>query len=398
MERTEESPGLRWVKRPGGANEPYWRASEAARRAGYEIKHVRLVEFMDDLPAQCRRLQAQMLTWLAESHGDAKIRADYDQTIRSMLRIYQTNPDSSYFALKHRTRATYDYCAGVLTKGMGHRRIPGLTGLDLKRLHDGWRGPDNHVAVAGLLLSVLKAALRFGALCGLEGCQDLLTMAKNLRVPAPAPRTQAPTAADINLARAAAHALGHPRAALGYALQFEGTIRAWDVIGQWLPLSDPRPSAILSRGLKWIGPTWGQIDDMILTITPSKTERTTAKRVALDLSKMPMVMEELVGISDEMSGPLVINETTGLPYTLWQWQHLWQEVRREAGLPAELWNRDIRAGGVTEGGKAGATSDDRAKMAGHSKPKITAQVYDRDVVVAASRVSELRKVYRDRSK
>jgi hypothetical protein len=48
-------------------------------------------------------------------------------------------------------------------------------------------------------------------------------------------------------------------------------------------------------------------------------------------------------------------------------------VRKEAGLPRDLWNRDIRAGGVTEGGKAGATSDDRAKVAGHSKPKIAAR-------------------------
>jgi hypothetical protein len=47
-------------------------------------------------------------------------------------------------------------------------------------------------------------------------------------------------------------------------------------------------------------------------------------------------------------------------------------------IPSKVWNRGLRAGGVTEGGQAGATIEDRAKLAGHSNPKITAEVYDRD--------------------
>jgi hypothetical protein len=57
---------------------------------------------------------------------------------------------------------------------------------------------------------------------------------------------------------------------------------------------------------------------------------------------------------------------------------LWAKVRHEAGLGRTLWNRDLRAGGLTEGSIASATADDRAKRAGHSK-KMTQLVYDRDV-------------------
>ncbi len=42
---------------------------------------------------------------------------------------------------------------------------------------------------------------------------------------------------------------------------------------------------------------------------------------------------------------------------------------------------------------AGASSDDRAKLAGHSK-KITRRVYDRDVLVSSSRVNEARAKFR----
>ena len=70
----------------------------------------------------------------------------------------------------------------------------------------------------------------------------------------------------------------------GYALQFETTLRQRDVIGEWVELADPRPSSILGYGQKWLGPTWANIDDnLIMRVTPSKTENTTEKRVTFDL-------------------------------------------------------------------------------------------------------------------
>jgi hypothetical protein len=57
-----------------------------------------------------------------------------------------------------------------------------------------------------------------------------------MRFAVPRPRKEAPTAAEIVAARKAAHEIGHPPAALAYALQFDGTMRQWDVTGKWVPL------------------------------------------------------------------------------------------------------------------------------------------------------------------
>lgn len=46
------------------------------------------------------------------------------------------------------------------------------------------------------------------------------------------------TADDVVRLRQAAHAAGRPSSALAYALVFETAIRLWDIIGQWVPVSE----------------------------------------------------------------------------------------------------------------------------------------------------------------
>jgi hypothetical protein len=41
-------------------------------------------------------------------------------------------------------------------------------------------------------------------------------------------------------------------------------------------------------------------------------------------------------------------------------------------------NRDLRAGGITEGGIAEASIEDRRKVAGHTTNRMTATIYDDD--------------------
>jgi hypothetical protein len=146
-------------------------------------------------------------------------------------------------------------------------------------------------------------------------------------------------------------------------------------------MDDLRPSALTHGSHKWTGPTWSAIDgNLILTLTPTKTERSTGTKIHVDLSRCPMVVEELALIPKEArSGPLVINEAT---YERSTWERLWRQVRAAAGLPSGLWNRDLRAGGITEAQMAGAAAEDRAKMAGHSA-KTNSTVYSRDRLAAS---------------
>jgi hypothetical protein len=118
---------------------------------------------------------------------------------------------------------------------------------------------------------VLKTALSFGKACRLPGCAEFKATFEDIRFKTPPPRQQAPTAAEIVAVRAAAHQFGHHAAAFAYAVQFETSLRQWDVIGEWIPLADPRPSAIIQGQSKWIGPTRSQIDeDLVFRLMPSE--------------------------------------------------------------------------------------------------------------------------------
>jgi hypothetical protein len=64
-----------------------------------------------------------------------------------------------------------------------------------------------------------------------------------------------------------------------------------------------------------------------------------------------MVMEELAKVPEEpRRGPLIVNPRTGLPYRNWYYGNLWRKVRKLTVISKEVWNRDARAGGVTEAG------------------------------------------------
>jgi hypothetical protein len=271
----------------------------------------------------------------------------------------------------------------------------------LWRWHNEWSAPreqggEPRIAAARMAMTVLKAALSFGIGCRLPGCGDLKLILEQERFPAPRPCSEAPTAKEIIAARKAAHKLGHPLAALAYALQFEGAMRQWDVVGQWVPLSDQRPSLVIDGNQKWIGPTWAAIDDnLILRYTPSKTQFTTGARGTLDLRACPMVMEDIAGIPiDARRGPLIVNPRTGLPYKQWFFWDLWRRAANQAGIKATVWNRDLRAAAVTEGRQAGAPTDDVAKVATHASKRTTARVYDRDHLEAHRRVMKARVAHR----
>ncbi|PWT71903.1 MAG: integrase [Chloroflexi bacterium] len=417
-----DTPGLKWRKRTTGPPIPYWIAPRQAIKAGFKIKSWNLSRCPpEDIPGRCQRMYAEALAFASKY----KASIPYDGTIASLINLYQVHPDSPFQRLSATSLRTYSGYASRLAKQYGERRIADLTGLDVMRWHKTWRTPHGNnyesagynpipgsrplprsgcksalprqetVAAAAMALNVLKAALSFGNTCGFRDCAVFRGMISNLRLPAPKPREEAPDAQDVRLAMEAAVALGCPSAALAYALQFETAARQYDIVGQWVPLMAAHPSGFIAGGKKWIGPTWAAIDaDMILTLTPSKTERTTGKRVRIDLKLCPMVMEAISTI-ERRAGPLIVDDRTGEPFWARQFERLWGKVRAAAGLRPTLWNRDLRAGGLTEGSMAGASSDDRAKLAGHSQ-KISQRVYDRDVLVSSSRVNEARAKFRER--
>jgi integrase len=382
---------------------PIWRATRAAIKAGFPTQRANLKFFVDNeaaLVARCHRLTAEMNEWLS---GRRSRETAFDGTIGTVIKLWQTDPSSPYHPLEASSRHPYDVYARMIVETVGERRVDALDGRDLRRWHAEWSAPlteggKPRLAAARMAVIVLKTALTFAATCRKPGCADLRNILGAIRFPGPRPRKEAPTAAEIIAARKAAHEIGHPAAALAYALQFEGVMRQWDVTGKWVPLSDKKPSLVLDGTSKWVGPLWAQIDDnLILRYTPAKTEFTSAAEVVLDLRMLPMVMEEMAKVPEEARrGPLIVNPRTGLPYRNWYFGHVWRKVRKLTGISKDVWNRDTRAGGVTEGREADAQMDDLAKQAGHASKRTTARVYDRGRLEAARRVAKARKTHRER--
>lgn len=110
-----------------------------------------------------------------------------------------------------------------------------------------------------------------------------------------------------------------------------------------------------------------------------------------------MVMEELALIpEEERKGPLIPNLRTGRPYSYSVFRDVWQAVRKATDLPADMWNRDLRASGSTEARKGGAATDDLKKLMGHAaKSATTGKVYDRAKLDAQRRIAAARTGVRD---
>jgi hypothetical protein len=412
MERPK-APGLKFRPRKGAPDAAYWFAPREAVAAGFEPKSVRLHydgweddhRLAADLVARCHRLQAEVLMFMSAGHQEAPA---FDGTFGVLIDRYLTDPESTYRSLKPSSLHPYTIYAAKLKQHIGEVRIDHSDGRDVKRWFRTWAGvdhlegavpdplkhPEAKLPRARSMFCVLKAAVAFGIVCRLTGSPEFDAILGKLSFPVKKRRAFAPTAEHIEAARMAAHAAGARSRALAYALQFETTLRQWDVIGIWVPLSDHRTSPVIDGSEKWIGPTWSMVSDqLILKITHSKTEDTSETTSTYDLKVCPMVLEELQHVADR-NGPLIVNERTGVPYRYERFQDGWKRDFRDAGLPAKMWNRDFRAGAITEGGMAGATSDDRRKVAGHTTDRQIAQVYDRDTLEAHRRVMKARSAAR----
>lgn len=412
MEEAEKgrvnAPGLKWIKRRASYT-PTWVASVE----GYEPRTRNLAHLRDrpeELVAQCVSLQAAMNAWKA---GLRRHVAKFDSTISYYLKKYQTDEDSTYHSLRPGSRHPYDHYLAQLELEIGDLYVDQITGIDVKRWHESWSEGGEHLAASKMCRAVLDAAIAYGVMSHPPGSPELraasdlreVLKAASRKLPSPKRREFIVTAEDVARLRKAAHDDGRPSMALAYALVFETTLRLWDVIGQWWPMGAPGVSDVLStphrsqrHTKKWFGLRWEDIGpDLVLRFVPSKTSVKTGLAVTYPITKAPMVMEELEHWPlDRRTGPVVAYERTGLPYGSNYFGEFWRKDRDAAGLPKQIWARDLRASGITEGRASGVSTDDAAKVAGHASTKTTSKVYDRAALAAAERFADARAKGRNR--
>lgn len=403
------TPGLNWRER-SGSWVAVWIARADLVKRGYASRTARLwagVEPTADdwtvIASSCERLQSQMLEWANEGSLDWNPYAIYDGKLKSLVRIYQDDPDSPFQELRPFTRKAYTTMLRILVAAVGDARIPELTFRDFKRWHQGFckpksaSGPTRRARGHGLMTHI-RIVIAFGALLKLPGCKDAKEILSGMEFPNPKKRTAFITATQCIAIRRKSHEMGWPSIAFAQAVMFETGVRQKDAIGERIPVSEPGLSDVIYGGKKWLhGMHSKEISpDLIWTHRLSKSLRgrnaildpAAGKTEQFDLKAYPMVMEEWQHAS-LIGGPVIVCETTKQPWDSTYFGMIWRKVATAAGIPKNVQNRDNRASAITEGRKSGATLEDMRVVAGHSKIATTAG-YDRIDLETRGKVATLR--------
>jgi integrase len=344
----------------------------------------------------CQTNQAKAEIWMNAKRDPGS----FDGTVRSLSRVYQTHPSSPYKTVKDTTQRLYTQELRLIESVCGLSLLKSIKAADFTRWHSAAKGRDTNAPrtrKAQGFIKRFRAIVSFGIVAEIAECERLQRILQNLRFEVPARRRSVLTY-DMAIAIIDhAHALGKHSIALAQAIQFETGMRQTDVIGQWEPCGPDDRSPYRNGRTRWSpGLTWQNIDaDLVLSLDTSKTGST----VTHSLSRMPLVMAEIARIpKDQRIGPVIINDATGLPYLWTEFSKQWRKVADAAGVPRTIWNRDSRAGALSEGDEAGAGLDKLQRMAGHSNSQMTQRYVRGKAVESSAEIADLRTAKRARNR
>lgn len=385
-----DAPGLAWRPRKNGWA-AVWLARQDIASDGFKPSTRQIAVFERppteaeeiEVCAACVKFQEEMREF---GHAKPKMFAG---TLRALFAAYQTDPDSPYQTMRYKTRKHTDSLLRRIDAKHGTMRLVDIGVREIKHIYNGFRWPDGKegrelVSTGHAVMTALRMAVSFGMTFEVEKaprdriseCARIRAVLSELKFENAAPRTEAMTLRQCEDIIEAAHRLGFPSMALAQALQFDLRTRQGDIIGQWVPVTEPGISVIPpSAGRKWlrglrheeISSTW-ELDHPI-------AKSRTGKRLQRDLRMYPMALAELEHIpADKRTGPVVICEITGRPWKQNNFRIRWREIATAAGVPNSVFNMDSRAGGITETIEAtGGNLEAARKEAEHSDQKMTAR-------------------------
>lgn len=377
-----DAPGLTWKPRKAGW-EARWQAQANVIRDGWPIKSRKIAVGLKeplssieiaDIQTQCNILQGEMLEFAAG--GPPHVEGEFTGTLGSLIDNYINDKDSSFQKIRYGTRSIYQNKLRRLKDEYGYELVREIKARTLIAWHAKWSDNGLHVAAGHSMIGMLRTLMTFGAtILDAEECLKVKTLLSNMKFKSTKPREERLTAQQADAIRAAAHAKGRHSIALAQAFQFEGMLRQKDVIGEWVPISEPGLATVTDGNSKWMrGLGWNEIDaNLILRHVTSKRQ----KLIEIDLKNSPMVMAELERFETlPSSGPVIVSERTGLPYAAVAFRRQWREIATTAGIPPEVRNMDTRAGAISEATDAGAELEHVRHAATHGDIAMT-QKYSR---------------------
>jgi hypothetical protein len=415
--RIEGAPGLVWRERTRAKVwVAYWQARSDLVKHGYAPGAKKLWEGAEpddidklEIASQCNDMQSAMLVWGRERDAGGKLVPLV--TLSNLIEKYQNDDDSAFHKKRYEARQGKAALLKRIDKRFGDVMLAEITGRMILSWYKEWSDNSQKVSAGGAFIATLRTLFRFGAgLLDDAECSRLAGTLSSQSYKGTKPREVALSADQAMAIRKAAHERGWSFIALAQAIQFECTLRQRDVIGEWVPVSEPGMSEVVQtkkfKGKKttkkWItGLRWERIDEnLILRHVTSKRN----KKIEIDLKLAPMVMEEfqiMFGSIDRAampaSGPVILCEVNAWPYYNTEFRRKWRKVATAAGVPKNVKNMDTRSGAITEAAEAGANMEQIRKAATHSNVSQT-QNYSRDDAKATAAVMAIRVESRNKLK
>jgi hypothetical protein len=267
-------------------------------------------------------------------------------TVNSLIRRYETDPDSPIHKNRFKVQATYRVLLKRLATDIGQLRIADLNAERIQRIYDEWIA-GGKVAMGHALIGRFRMVCHYG-MKHLEDpeCTRLSTILHTMRFKLPEAHVEEMTAEHAKAIRAAAHKKGWPSIALAQAFQFELGLRQVDTIGEWVPLAEQGNSEIIYGNEKWVrGLRWSQINEDLIFQHTTTNKLRKPEEIKEDLNRHPMIKDELERVRKRLgklptSGPLIICEATDKPFSTNEFRRKWRIIAKKAGVPDEVRNAD----------------------------------------------------------
>lgn len=368
-----DAPGLAWRPRKNA-----WAATWIASKKNYKPA-TRQIAVFDHEPTLAEQIDVRRACILFQEEMIGLKPPKETGTLRALINAYQTDPDSPYQNARYKSRLNFDNHARRIDRKYGTLQLADLGVRNFKRWYEDARRPDgkegrDKVATGHGFMTAVRMMLSFGSMFEIEQCARLKAIVSDMKFENVKAREEAMTLRQCEDIIAAAHAAGLHSIALAQAMQFDLRARQKDIIGEWVPSTEPGISVIDHRhGRKWLrGLRWEEISGTMFLQHPASK---TGKMIERDLTLYPMVMAELERIpAEKRSGPVVICELTGRPWKQNNFRIRWRQIATAAGIPATVYNMDSRAGGITETIEAtGGNLEAARKEADHADQTMTAR-------------------------
>ena len=261
-------------------------------------------------------------------------------TLKQLIALFCDETDSPFHNLQYQVRVKHQRLLERISREHGNHDLHNIRARNLLAWHKSWMS-GGKTAMARALVSQLRVLFRFGAtLLEDPECLRLLNTLREIRFPKNLPRKPRMTIDQVKAVRVKAHWRGWGSIALAQALQFTLMLRQKDVIGEWVPLTEPGTSDTKTeRHGKWLrGLRWSQIDENMIL-------RNNHDGIEFDL-RAPMVIEELALYSRTpvvrltraalpALGPMIVCEVTGYPYLTAEFRRngkSWRNLRESLAM------------------------------------------------------------------